>query len=373
MKNTLIVLKYACRAKMTLFFLILFFGVISCTTSEKESENKITIGAIRWDAWTGGEITSQVERTLGPEKYHHRLPWFADIVDENTVTIDGSPQKVMDQEILWAAGAGLDYWAILIYPGGNSMSVALDQYLQSKHRNKLKFCMILANTLNVSDENWPYERGRIVSLINESGYQHVLDNRPLMYVFNAEHNVRNRMGRIEELRAIFKNQGLDPYWVYMGWNPANDWDNAQLAGFDAVSNYAYGGGQSTFQSFAEATENAYWQLGVEAGVKLMPLATTGWDKQPRADNPVSWEPVTDDSYHSRIDWPPMPTPVEFAEHLGRGIDFIRKHPAHCEAKSIIIYAWNEYDEGGWLAPTLGRNGKPDTSRLDAIQKIINRN
>jgi hypothetical protein len=32
-------------------------------------------------------------------------------------------------------------------------------------------------------------------------------------------------------------------------------------------------------------------------------------------------------------------------------------------------AWNEYDEGGWLAPTLGRDGQPDTARLAALCRI----
>lgn len=63
------------------------------------AEDGPIVGAIRWDAWTGGKITREVERSLGPKKYHTRLPWFAEVVDENTVRIDGSPQAVMDQEI----------------------------------------------------------------------------------------------------------------------------------------------------------------------------------------------------------------------------------------------------------------------------------
>ena len=33
------------------------------------------VGAIRWDAWYGrGSPVSEVEKTLGPKKYHFRLP-----------------------------------------------------------------------------------------------------------------------------------------------------------------------------------------------------------------------------------------------------------------------------------------------------------
>ena len=39
-------------------------------------------------------MTAQVEKTLGPKKYHDRLPWFAEVIDDNTVRIDGSPPAV---------------------------------------------------------------------------------------------------------------------------------------------------------------------------------------------------------------------------------------------------------------------------------------
>lgn len=40
------------------------------------------------------------------------------------------------------------------------------------------------------------------------------------------------------------------------------------------------------------------------------------------------------------------------------------------ANAIIIYAWNEHDEGGWLQPTLGADGKPDEARVKALGKVL---
>jgi hypothetical protein len=31
-----------------------------------------------------------------------------------------------------------------------------------------------------------------------------------------------------------------------------------------------------------------------------------------------------------------------------------------------MYSWNEFDEGGWICPTLGNN----TERLDALKKVL---
>ena len=35
-----------------------------------------------------------------------------------------------------------------------------------------------------------------------------------------------------------------------------------------------------------------------------------------------------------------------------------------------MYAWNEYDEGGWIAPTRSSDGTPDMSRLDAVRHVL---
>jgi hypothetical protein len=36
----------------------------------------------------------------------------------------------------------------------------------------------------------------------------------------------------------------------------------------------------------------------------------------------------------------------------------------------MMYAGNEHDESGWLVPTWTSEGKPDTSRLDAIRRVL---
>jgi hypothetical protein len=45
----------------------------------KPSGERPSVGAIRWDVWSGGDVTRQVEKTLGPLKYQARLLWFAQV------------------------------------------------------------------------------------------------------------------------------------------------------------------------------------------------------------------------------------------------------------------------------------------------------
>lgn len=106
--------------RQTVVTALLLITTMTTQTQANDDRPDPTVGAIRWDAWTGGTVTAQVEKTLSPKRYQHRLPWFAEVIDDQTARIDGSPQSVMDREIEFAANAGLDYWAFLIYQIGRA-------------------------------------------------------------------------------------------------------------------------------------------------------------------------------------------------------------------------------------------------------------
>lgn len=330
------------------------------------------VGAIRWDAWTGGPITAVVEQTLAPAKYRFRLPWFAEIAGDGRVHIDGGRQEVMDREIAFAADAGLDYWAFLIYAHDDAMATALAQYLRSDARNRLGFCAILHNTLSSTAERWPRERDRLVALMGEPGYVRVCGGRPLLYLFHGDFLRSDQAGRLQELRDAARQVGFDPYLVYMGWNPQADYAQAKPAGFAAVSAYAFGsnGRFDHYGPFVQDLERRYWEQAAQAQVPLVPLVSSGWDKRPRIDHPVPWE--KGQGYLKETRWMETPRPEEIAAHLARGLRFVDEHPALCPARTLIIYAWNEYDEGGWMAPTRQADGTPDAGRLQAMRAVLRR-
>src|SRR5262245_14981198 len=102
------------------------------------------VGAIRWDAWVGdlptfrgaglAEPTAvglQVERVLGPAHWHDRLPFYARELSADAVEVRGASQAVVDQEIAYAAAAGLDYWAFVWYPPRSGLDTARRHYLAS--------------------------------------------------------------------------------------------------------------------------------------------------------------------------------------------------------------------------------------------------
>ncbi|MEY2599423.1 MAG: hypothetical protein RLZZ142_1682 [Verrucomicrobiota bacterium] len=326
-----------------------------------------TVGAIRWDAWSGGGVTAEVEQTLSPEKHRFRLPWFATVDASGRAHSDASADGVMEQEIAYAKHAGLDYWAFLTYPEADAMSSALARYLCSPKRAELGFCLILHQTLSVPAERWPAERDRTLRLLKEPGYQQVA-GRPLVYAFDLKTENPTIKARFDELRTSARDAGLDPYFVYMGWSPSRDYQSQGAVGFAAVSAYAHPGREPNFAKYVDAFEQHSWGNALANHVPYVPLVTTGWDKRPRQDHPVSWEKNA--VYANQKTFPATATPAEIATHLGRALAFVKANPALCAANTIIVYAWNEHDEGGWLCPTWTPSGQPDTSRLDAIRTVL---
>jgi hypothetical protein len=56
--------------------------------------------------------------------------------------------------------------------------------------------------------------------------------------------------------------------------------------------------------------------------------------------------------------------------LREAVDWTQRNRDLNPSQAIIIYAWNENDEGGWLIPTLGANGQPNTERIEAVGRVL---
>ena len=91
----------------------------------------------------------------------------------------------------------------------------------------------------------------------------------------------------------------------------------------------------------------------------IPLLGFGRDVTPRIKVRIAWGP-RENSYANR--YTIKGTPTEQAEFLRKTLDFALKYKKinPNTVNCIDMYAWNEFDEGGYLQPTLliGEDGKP---------------
>ena len=64
------------------------------------------------------------------------------------------------------------------------------------------------------------------------------------------------------------------------------------------------------------------------------------------------------------------TPEQIASHVQDAINWTQENRDINTSGTIIIYAWNEYDEGGWLCPTLSPDGSSNSDRLNALSRVL---
>ena len=336
-------------------------------------------GAIRWDAWHGdrGVPGRAVQIALAPEQYQYRLPFFAKVVSDSQVVIDGASQDVMDQEIEYAVSAGLDYWAFVTYDENDSMFLGLKLFLSSERKRGMKFSLITEHGRWGSQENYKSRITRFAGFLKEESYLKVLNGRPLVYLgFIQDDTLTKNWGGIEgfrkavdEFRDMARQNGSgDPYIVIMEPNPVRGATLAKQLGADAISAYAAQGGESAAPySALAAYAQRFWDRCRATGSAVVPIVMSGWDRRPRIEYPMPWETwqqagVGLDKYYEPA------TPWELAGHLERAMLWIEDNPNAAPARAALIYAWNENDEGGWLTPTLCDGA----IRLDAVRQVLSK-
>jgi hypothetical protein len=345
------------------------------------ADDRPIVGAIRWDGWYGdGVVTKAVEASLGQPKYHFRLPWFAQVQGDGVVRIHGDSQAIVEQEIAYAAEAGLNYWAFVDYwneaPG---MSIALNCYLAAKDKRGLRYCLVgEGHRLDIiGSAGWK----RLVEHFQHPDYQTVLNGRPLLFVFGKP----AKLGKPEweDLRRQCLAANIEtPYLVLMGYRPDQDAKDMAALGFDAVSAYARGGSYSMTQpTYAEQCamiRRDLWERWLALRVPSIAFASAGWDTRPRNERPPPWmkgevnaepDPTPPGRQKPQID-AVTATPDELAAHVRDAVVWTQLHRDLHHANAVVIYAWNEHDEGGWLQPTLATKGNPDVSRIQALGKAL---
>ena len=212
---------------------------------------------------------------------------------------------------------------------------------------------------------WEGEYGPAPSIqhLQTANYQTVLGGRPLVYMFDAH---RRYAGLVKALRDECAAAGVPtPFVVFMGWGPGVA-EAAVVCGADALGAYVNPTGSGGAFAANLAHERRQWEALRQTGRQVVPTVTTGWDTRPFHDCPVPWYPGA-----AADNWVQTAQPAQVAEQLREALSFNAQHPEATLANSVLVYAWNENAEGGWLVPTLFElrdAGYPQ--RLDAVRGVL---
>lgn len=334
------------------------------------------VGVIRFDGWSGAStgtewgVADKLAQTLTSE-YSDRIPFFANVGTDNTVSFGRYTIQTMTYELDFAASAGIDYFAYSYSKDGTGLEIPMRIHLGSTSRDKVKMAAIIQEGMFdlKKDINDLFNR-----YIKSGVYLRALDDRPVIYVkyttadytVNCVNALRKKAGS-----STLKKLMNTPFIIILDAPSEAD---AIAAGGDAMSwSYVAGTNGQAYADLAAAAE-AKWEAGkANTSLSIVPLVTTGYDMRPLAAHPVSItvdDEVVLDMNSTADQYAAKATAEELSAHLQKALDFNAANVDKTVFNSVLVSAWNEFYGGAWLCPTQDEKGAWVTDRLTAVKNVL---
>lgn len=201
-----------------------------------------------------------------------------------------------------------------------------------------------------------------------------VDGRLFYSIFEADKFVKQLGGPqgtralLQQMDARLRKAGLPPmHWNAMVASPAAA-AVAEQAGFLSTSRYNVASAGKIQPDFTERYEDvmdahrAHWKKMDASSLVNLPVVTMGWDSTPRCRPDVAWP-------FSKREYPYGPvvvgnTPERFEQLLRDAAAHMERDPR--KPFGILINAWNEWTEGGYLLP----EERTGTGYLEAIKRVF---
>ncbi len=363
---------WAARAAVACCVALGMVSAIGAQTKETpEPEKKMTIGAYYFDGWAGRHSSADdpnepwarnappLLRRRMVEEFPQREPLWG--------WRDDTPE-IMEKQIALAADHGLGFFAFCWYwhdNGGPINAKAIEEdpkqtglelFLQAKNNDRMKFCLLVANHQGFEikgAERWKQAADYWMRYLKHPRCLTV-GGKPLLIIFNPAGGDKEGFAYLQEAA---RKAGLPGVAVAAcgGGEPAAGY--ALKTAYNVVPGYFGGSEAHKYAELAEANEAA-WRGSPEQ--PCMPEVIAGWDKR-------AWESPTATGRDAAWYFPDR-TPEQFAAHLRNAMTWMDQHPDQTTAERIVlIYAWNELGEGGYILPT---KGDPDGKYLKALQSVV---
>ena len=333
-----------------------------CAQSPADAMPNATVGAYYFEGWyhdTPQSVAAFANAELR-NSYPEREPiWGGGLWRGDTV-------EVMEQQIDLAADHGIAFFSFDWYWYGSAFATANDginsglyNFMQASNRDRMQFNINIVDagpTTIDSDAEWRQVADMLLPFLSDSQYLRVGGN-PLVTNFNAAGMTQTNYNYFQQIASA---AGISE--VEFAANVAGSTSlYTHLTRYNAVPGWGAGEVEMPYQSLTDYVEgNDTWAQGIwktESGgaQSYIPTVMTGWDARPW-NTPPTW-------YFN-----PTRTPQAVAAHLQEAIDWIDDNPALATPERLgMLFAWNEFGEGGYIAPTLG---DPNGLYLDAIKSVV---
>lgn len=366
--------------KIALITLIIISGLLFAFKnhfSTKPSQPKtVRIGAYYYDGWSSNQ---PINLTKGlTDTFVERKP----IWGWNT-----SEPAAMQGQIDEAANADISFFCFCWYfPNSGKtnytntpLNNAVKLFMQAPNNNRMNFSIMATNHQGffIGPKDWPVVTKAWLSIFQHPRYLKV-NNKPflsffseqtLLKTFGSTGNVRKAF---DSLRSLAKNAGLNGVSIAVCIPNANpkDIDDAKACGFDFITGYnSHGYGfkwnwqkkkyEAPIDSLISGNVILWNQFSKISTLPYIPNITLNWDPRPWAtSNNIYTHSPSYTGYSANSIYSSVKSVV----------NWIKQHPQATNSSDpvAIMYAWNEYGEGGWLTPSV----KLGDSYLKAVKRAL---
>lgn len=363
---------------------ILFIALIlsSCSESDdivaENSSESILVGAVYFNGWW--EESPNKWETGG-------VDWRADYPERIPLLGEYNTQETMDAEIAAAAQYGIDYFNILYYFGKNAtlpqdvfqlqyLNEGLEHFMNSPNSDKMQFMIEITNHAPFalkSTEDWDEFMDVAIEAMKHPSYLKI-DGRVVLKIHSAHmlyHDLGADIEACDNLLAHLKeralNEGAGELIITVGTNgkesikAGHTW--TQITEIDGTGEYM---GVPTFPQqvelypFEDLTQEAQDIRLVRKfdALNYVPYFPAGWDPRPWKDPRASFENA------SREQWKTALEALKYDLLRYANLGFPKKDGT--TQKAFTMYAWNEFGEGGIIAPTAG----DQYMKLEVIKEVF---
>ncbi|MCX5683450.1 MAG: glycoside hydrolase family 99-like domain-containing protein, partial [Planctomycetota bacterium] len=218
-------------------------------------------------------------------------------------------------------------------------------------------------------KDWDAVCARWIELFKSPAHLRV-DGKPLLIIFSPG-EMPKEFGGTAGMRAAFttlrekvKAAGLPGVTIAACVRDSKYFKYLQECGYDLFTGYNYPGigaqgaeKRQAFASLIEGSQKIWDGFAAESPVPYIPAVTAGWDMRP-------WE---DASKPPNSFYYPDRTPAEVGRFVARAVKWLDQHPDKAtRERLLVIYAWNENGEGGYLTPTKAEGA----AYLQAVKKAL---
>lgn len=320
-----------------------------------------------------------------PNKWHRRdgSDWRLDFPERLPLLGQYNDQATMDREIVAAAKYGVDFFSILWYPSladeraevnARFLERGIACFTASPEAGRMKFMIEFCNHRPFevkTDGHWDRCVQYWVKQMRHASYLCV-GGRLVFKVHSGGGLIQQCGGdvelaktRLDRFRHAVADAGLGEVLIGAGFHAGmkitpEHWA-AELFDFSAcymdIPQLEQTEEDYPFDTLAEHTNAARQQRGNDP-ICYLPYMPAGWNPRPWPDKRARFALPTANQW--TLELQRMKRDLSEMEKLGLPL------PDGTVQKAFTIYAWNEFGEGGFVAPTAGEK----YMKLEAIEQVF---